>query len=183
MVARRHAARRLEIEQPVLDAVQRQQLPQHEHERRPRHGRADGKLTKGTVEAVEMRLGIDQTAGAHMDHLIDAVGELIAAILDMDRGIGMAQIATVHIGKARHHLLPRDIRRAIICRCSCMYRGSVPRAPKLRPAFAQPSPRSARSLEVIPSARSLRCSAERSMPMKAAVLEILPPKRLTWASR
>ena len=69
--------------------LQRQQLPQHEREGRPRH-RAGGCASsrKRPVEAVEMRLGIDQPAGAHMDHLIDAVGELIAAILDMDRGIG-----------------------------------------------------------------------------------------------
>ena len=36
--------------------------------------------------------------------------------------------------------------------------------------LSRPRPFPARSLEVMPSARSLRCSAERSMPMKAAVL-------------
>src|SRR5215472_8942877 len=40
-----------------------------------------------------------------------------------------------------------------------------------------------RSWELTPSARSLRCSAERSMPTNSAVREILPPKRLICASR
>src|SRR5581483_8157517 len=41
----------------------------------------------------------------------------------------------------------------------------------------------ARSCELTPSARSLRCSAERSMPTNSAVREMLPPNRLIWASR
>src|SRR5262245_42711083 len=41
----------------------------------------------------------------------------------------------------------------------------------------------ARSCELTPSARSLRCSAERSMPTNSAVREILPPKRLICASK
>src|SRR5262245_15229764 len=36
-----------------------------------------------------------------------------------------------------------------------------------------------RSVAFTPSARSLRCSAERSMPTNSAVREILPPNRLT----
>src|SRR5581483_10231238 len=40
-----------------------------------------------------------------------------------------------------------------------------------------------RSCELTPSARSLRCRAERSMPTNSAVREMLPPKRLIWASR
>src|SRR6478735_6281963 len=35
----------------------------------------------------------------------------------------------------------------------------------------------------IPSALSLRCSAERSMPTNSAVREMLPPNRLIWATR
>src|SRR5215467_6428245 len=40
-----------------------------------------------------------------------------------------------------------------------------------------------RSWELTPSARSLRCNAERSMPTNSAVREILPPKRLICATR
>ena len=41
-------------------------------------------------------------AARHLADLIDAVGELVAAILDVHRGVGVRDVAAVHIGNARH---------------------------------------------------------------------------------
>jgi hypothetical protein len=49
-----------------------------------------------------MRLGIDQAPVANMDNLIDAVGELISPVLNMNLSMGMGQVAPIHIGYARH---------------------------------------------------------------------------------
>src|SRR3546814_10483531 len=49
-----------------------------------------------------MRYRVDHGAIVDQHHLVDAVGELIAAILDMDRRIGMRQVVTVDVGDARH---------------------------------------------------------------------------------
>jgi hypothetical protein len=45
---------------------------------------------------------IDDVAETDLANLIDAVGELIAAVLNMHGGIGVADIASVDIGNARH---------------------------------------------------------------------------------
>ena len=49
---------------------------------------------------------VDQAAIADMDHFIDAVGELIAAVVDVDLCLGVRKIPPVHIGNARHRCRP-----------------------------------------------------------------------------
>src|SRR5450432_1602958 len=102
---------------------------------------------------------VRRLAGADREHLIDPVGELVAAVLDMHRRLGMRQKSTVHIGDARHEYPVIDWRKA-----------------SQAPSFGARSP-------LTPSDFSLRCKAERSIPTKAAVREILPPNRVTWATR
>src|SRR5215216_428253 len=103
---------------------------------------------------------VNELAANHRYDLIDAVGELVTAILDMNRRLPVRQILAGDIGDARQPT-------------------ASPRRPNLHhvPTF------NGRSLPKTPSDLSLRCSAERSMPTKAAVREMLPPNRVTWASR
>ena len=54
------------------------------------------------IEAVEMPVFIDQTAAADGDHLVDAVGELIAPVFDMDRRLVVGHVAVVDVGDSRH---------------------------------------------------------------------------------
>ncbi len=49
-----------------------------------------------------MAPGIHEQTVADFAHFIDAVGELEAAILDMDSRIGVGKITSVHIGDAGH---------------------------------------------------------------------------------
>ena len=53
-------------------------------------------------EALHVPPLVDQAASPHLADFVDAVGELVAAILDMNRRVAMRQIASVHIGDARH---------------------------------------------------------------------------------
>src|SRR5215467_7384534 len=102
----------------------------------------------------EVSVLVDENPADNGDHLIDAVAELIAAVLDMHRRLAVRQVLPADIGDARH----RRSRRYVPVR-------------------------SERSLPKTPSDLSLRCNAERSMPTKAAVREMLPPKRVICASR
>ena len=49
-------------------------------------------------EPIEMRAAIDQGATRDGNNLVDAVGELVAAILDMDPGGAMRHVTAVDIG-------------------------------------------------------------------------------------
>jgi hypothetical protein len=43
---------------------------------------------------------VDQAPCPHLAHLIDAIGELIAAVLDMHARVAMRYIASIHISDA-----------------------------------------------------------------------------------
>jgi hypothetical protein len=45
---------------------------------------------------------VDDPPSPHLADLVDTVGELVAAILDMDERVAMAPVAPVHIGNAGH---------------------------------------------------------------------------------
>src|SRR6266404_5667328 len=102
----------------------------------------------------EMPLLIDEMPANDGDHLVDAVAELIAAILDVHGRLTVRQVLAGDIGDAGH-------------------RSARDQVPTL----------SGRSLPKTPSDLSLRWRAERSIPTKAAVREMLPPKRVTCANR
>src|SRR5258707_14107963 len=101
-----------------------------------------------------MPLLIDEMPAHDRDHLIDAVTELIAAVLDMYRRVPVRQVLAGDIGDAGHRSA----------------RGHVPTL-------------SGRSLPKTPRDFSLRCNAERPMPPKAPLRRMLPPKPGTLASR
>src|SRR5690242_11565820 len=58
-----------------------------------------------------MRLLVDQLAVAYTHDLVDAVGELVAAILDVNARLAMVDIAAVDIGKTRHKRFSFPLRR------------------------------------------------------------------------
>ena len=111
---------------------------------------------------------VDDEAAGHLADLVDAIGELVAAILDMHTGIGVSDVAPVHIGNARHEQPSRKFPVFLCDSTAAVTRNCV-------------------GHDWLgcqtPSDFSLRCSAERSMPMNSAVFEMLPPKRLIWAIR
>src|SRR6185437_14374797 len=152
-IAARTAARHLQIEQPIGDAIAPHHLGRDMAHGGLAHRRRDAELGQRTRESAPMRVGFHQPAAAHGEHLVRPVGELEAAILDMDLRRIERNIAAVDIGDTRHGF-------------------------DTRPYFE-----GTRCSPFTPSDFSLRCSAERSMPMKLAVRLILPAKRLTCASR
>src|SRR5207248_4587173 len=101
-----------------------------------------------------MPLLVDEMPAHDGDHLIDAVTELIAAVLDMHRRLPVRQVLAGDIGDAGH-------------------RSARDHVPTL----------SGRSLPKTPRDLSLRCNAERSMPTKAAVREMWPRRGVTGAGR
>ena len=92
-------------------------------------GRQEGEPGAGRIALRQRRYGIaatprrhrdvaslrrsffDQLAVADAHHLIDSVGQLVAAVLDMDARFTMVDVATVDIGITRHDALSSSDRR------------------------------------------------------------------------
>ena len=104
MIAPRHAAGDLQIDDAVADAVARQHFAQHDAERALCHRHADAQFGERALQPFEVAPLVDEAAVPHLADFIDAVGELIAAVLDMDRGVAHRQIAAVDVGDAGHWL-------------------------------------------------------------------------------
>ena len=85
VVAPRDAAGDLQIDQAVADAVAAHDLAQHDAQRRRAHRPRDAELAERALEPRHVPRLVDQPAAANLADLVDAVGELVAAILDMDR--------------------------------------------------------------------------------------------------
>jgi hypothetical protein len=52
------------------------------------------------LEACQVAPLVDDAAAPHLADFVDAVRELVAAILDMDGGCPLRQITTVHVSDA-----------------------------------------------------------------------------------
>jgi hypothetical protein len=102
VVARRHAACHLDIDDAVVHPIAPEHLAHHGLERRVRHRLRDLELGERAVEALQMQALVDEATPVDGDHLVDAVRELVAAVVDVDRRIPMREVAAVHVGDARH---------------------------------------------------------------------------------
>jgi len=102
MVAARHAAGDLQIDDAIADAVARHHFAQDHAERRDRHRHADAQLAERALQALDMTLLVDEAASPHLADFIDAVGKLVAAILDMDLGIAQREVAAVDVSNPGH---------------------------------------------------------------------------------
>ena len=90
MLAARDAARHLHVKQPLAHPVTARHLAQHMPQRR-RPSAADAHLAQRAVQAVEMPVLVDHAAAFEMNDLVDAIGELIATVLDVHGGFETAE--------------------------------------------------------------------------------------------
>ena len=84
MVAARHAAGDLQIDDAVVDPVAGDGLAHDDRERRRRHRHGDAQFRERARQPLHVAALVDHAACPHLADLVDAVGELVAAILDMD---------------------------------------------------------------------------------------------------
>src|SRR6202007_2891667 len=97
MVAARDTARDLHIDDTVVHAIAADGLVHDDGERGRRHWKSDAQLAQRAPQPFEVAALIDQPASPHLANLVDAVGELIATILDMNHSVARRQIAAIHI--------------------------------------------------------------------------------------
>ena len=71
---------------------------QHQRQRRAAHRHGDAQLAQAALQPREVALGVGQLAAEHRPDLVDAVGELVAAVLDVDDGLAVRDEAAVDIG-------------------------------------------------------------------------------------
>ena len=102
MIAPRHTAADLQIDEAVADTIARHHLAQNDPERGGRHRHADANFIERALQAIEVPPLVNQPATAHLADFVDCVGELVAAILDVDLGIAKWQITAVDVGDPRH---------------------------------------------------------------------------------
>jgi hypothetical protein len=100
VIAPRDPARHLQIHDPVAHPVARDRLSEHVAERAARHRHGDAQLLERALEPVHVAALVDEAPAPHLAHLVDAVGELVAAILDVHLRGAMRHVAAVHIGDA-----------------------------------------------------------------------------------
>jgi hypothetical protein len=102
VVAWGDAPRDLKIKEAVAHPIAPDQLAHDQLERAARHRPGDPQFAQRAVEAVQVPGRIDHQAGMDGDHLVDTVGELIAAVLAVNRRLAMRHVATADIGVAGH---------------------------------------------------------------------------------
>ena len=88
---------------PVAHPVARDRLPQHDAPSAASDmGAAIFKAVERALQPLHVTALVDQPPVPDLADLIDAIGKLIAAVLDMDRGFAIRPIAAVDIGDAQH---------------------------------------------------------------------------------
>ena len=102
VVAGRHPARDLQIDDAVAHPVSPYAFVHHDREGGLRHRHLDAELLERALEAGHVAALIDHAAAPHLADLVDAVGELVAPVLDVHHGFAMRPVAAVHVGEAGH---------------------------------------------------------------------------------
>ena len=101
MIAPGYAAADLQIDDAFAKPVTTCGFMQHDVEGRQRHGQSDPQFRQRTLH---VPLAVDQHAVANGDRLVDAIGELVTAVLDMDRSGAMGQITSIDMGYSAHSI-------------------------------------------------------------------------------
>jgi len=65
-----------------------------------RHWHRDAQLLERALQPVHVAALVDEAPCPHLAHLVDAIGELVAAVLDVHARIAMRYVASIHIGDA-----------------------------------------------------------------------------------
>ena len=73
----------------------------------------DPKLAQRAIEPIDVRSLIYQLAVTYAHHLVDTVGELVTAILDMNAGVAMIDVAAVDVRIARHERSPPHLSQPV----------------------------------------------------------------------
>ena len=102
VVPPRHTAGDLQVDDAVAHPIASHGLAQHGAERGARHGHGDAQFAERAHQPIHVAPLVDEPGVPHFADFIDAVGELIPAILDVDRRLTQREIAAVDIGAARH---------------------------------------------------------------------------------
>ena len=97
MIPSRYTAGDLEIKNPAPYPVAANALAHDDCERGGRHGQRYPKLVEGALQASHVARLVNDPALPDFTHLIDFVGELITAILDVDHRAMAREVPAVHI--------------------------------------------------------------------------------------
>jgi hypothetical protein len=111
VIARRDAAADLEVDEAVGDQVLRQGPADHLAQGGPAHRRGDAQLAEAPVQPLEVAGLVGQGAAEHGPNLVDAVGELEAAVLDVHQGPAVGDVPAVDVGDAAHQSAVSSARR------------------------------------------------------------------------
>src|ERR1700730_1510178 len=113
MVARRHAPRYLHIDIAVIDPIPRHDFADHHSERAGPHRRGNLQFRERIGEPLEMAFLVDQGAAKDFAYFIYAIGALVAAVVDMNHGVAVQDVAAIDISYPAHALsrFPRRSQR------------------------------------------------------------------------
>ncbi len=100
MVARGDAAGHLQVDEAVLHPIAPHRFAQHQRQGLAAHRHGDAQLSERALQPGVMALRVGELAAEHRPDLVDPVGQLVAAVLDMHAGLGMGHEATVDVGDA-----------------------------------------------------------------------------------
>jgi hypothetical protein len=102
MIAACDAPRNLQIDNSIADAITSDHLPHNDAKRALRHRYSDPQFAKRALEPLKMSPLVDQAATPHLAYFIDAIAELVAAILDVNFGVWERQITAIDVSDAGH---------------------------------------------------------------------------------
>lgn len=94
--------RHLHIDQPVAQAVANRHLADHPQHGRAAHGRRDADLAQGPLQPFHVQILIEEAAAREVENLVDAIRELIAAILHVHACLGLRKVAAVDVCDTAH---------------------------------------------------------------------------------
>ena len=100
MIPGRYAARNLKIDQPVLHPVSAHDLSQDKSQGGKAHRLSYPQFSQRPLQPFKMKPLIHEPACPDPAHFIDAVGELISPVLNVNCRLGMADVTSVNIGDA-----------------------------------------------------------------------------------
>ena len=106
MAARGDAAADLQVQQAFTDPIAAHRLAQDDGQGRAAHRHGNAKFGKAALEPGEVPLGVGQLAVEQGPHLVDRVGQLVAAVLDVHHGLAVPHELPVHIGDTPHLTRP-----------------------------------------------------------------------------
>src|SRR4051794_15565001 len=90
----------LHVDNAVAHTVAAYGFAHHHRKRRGGERPCDLELVQGPPQALDVPTLVDQASLSHFAQLVDAIGELVASVLDIDRGIAPRQVPAIDIGNA-----------------------------------------------------------------------------------